>query len=260
MALGSVSTAFALSGANGSASAATDDDFARLRACESSGDYSTNTGNGYYGAYQFDLRTWRGLGYAGLPSVAAPAVQDEAAVRLQEQRGWQPWPACSIKLGLRSQPDPETTTSASAEPATAEPATTEPATPPAPITSADRPVTGSSSAPTAPAPEPAVLAETVTPEPSRVGSELLPVGTVLKAPVPPRQPFRIHVHGLPRADVRQWQAQMARRGWDLRVDGYFGPESHGVARAFIAEKGLEKPPGTTMTKVLWTASWEAPVS
>jgi hypothetical protein len=68
--------------------------------CESSDRYSINTGNGYYGAYQFNLQTWRGLGYTGLPSDASPAVQDEAALKLYQQRGWQPWPACSRKLGL----------------------------------------------------------------------------------------------------------------------------------------------------------------
>lgn len=74
---------------------------ARLRHCEASGNYGANTGNGYYGAYQFDLRTWRGLGLSGLPSVAPPAVQDAAAATLQAKRGWSPWPACSARLGLR---------------------------------------------------------------------------------------------------------------------------------------------------------------
>ncbi len=71
-----------------------------LRDCESGDDYSINTGNGYYGAYQFALSTWLGLGYTGLPSDAAPAVQDQAAVRLQARSGWGQWPACSAKLGL----------------------------------------------------------------------------------------------------------------------------------------------------------------
>jgi uncharacterized protein with LGFP repeats len=84
------------------ASAATLEEFARLRVCESGNNYSINTGNGYYGAYQFNLATWRGLGYGGYPHQAAPATQDQAAHRLQAQRGWQPWPACSRKLGLTS--------------------------------------------------------------------------------------------------------------------------------------------------------------
>jgi hypothetical protein len=80
---------------------ATAANFARLRQCESRGNYSINTGNGYYGAYQFGRRTWRGLGYSGLPHQAPPHIQDEAAARLQAQRGWQPWPGCARKLRLR---------------------------------------------------------------------------------------------------------------------------------------------------------------
>ncbi|HEX4220197.1 MAG TPA: transglycosylase family protein [Acidimicrobiales bacterium] len=76
------------------------DDFARLRQCESGGDYADNTGNGYYGAYQFSESTWQGLGYSGLPSDASPAQQDQAAQQLQAQRGWSPWPSCSAQLGL----------------------------------------------------------------------------------------------------------------------------------------------------------------
>ncbi len=72
-----------------------------LRECESSDNYATNTGNGFYGAYQFTLQTWAGLGYAGLPSQASPQTQDGAAVRLQAEAGWGQWPACSAALGLR---------------------------------------------------------------------------------------------------------------------------------------------------------------
>lgn len=52
-----------------------------LRDCESGGNYADNTGNGYYGAYQFSLATWERLGYSGLPSSAAPGVQDAAIVK-----------------------------------------------------------------------------------------------------------------------------------------------------------------------------------
>jgi hypothetical protein len=89
-----------LSAGASSATAASDDDFARLRQCESGGNYRADTGNGYYGAYQFDLRTWHGLGYSGYPDNAAPGTQDAAAHRLQASRGWSPWPACARKLGL----------------------------------------------------------------------------------------------------------------------------------------------------------------
>jgi hypothetical protein len=71
-----------------------------LRMCESGDDYRTNTGNGYYGAYQFSEQTWLGLGLPGRPDLASPAVQDAAAVKLQSEVGWGAWPACSAALGL----------------------------------------------------------------------------------------------------------------------------------------------------------------
>lgn len=72
---------------------------ARLRSCE--GSYTSNTGNGYYGAYQFDIQTWGG--YAGFPNAAAapPAVQDEKAWLTYQRRGWQPWPSCMRSQGLQ---------------------------------------------------------------------------------------------------------------------------------------------------------------
>jgi len=80
--------------------ATSDDVWARLRQCESGGDYAEDSGNGYYGAYQFSLSTWHALGYAGLPSDASAQTQDEAASQLQADRGWDQWPSCASQLGL----------------------------------------------------------------------------------------------------------------------------------------------------------------
>ena len=77
------------------------DVWARLRQCESGGRYATNTGNGFFGAYQFHPRTWRTLGYPGLPHQAPPEVQDEAARKLQARSGWGQWPVCSRRIGAR---------------------------------------------------------------------------------------------------------------------------------------------------------------
>ncbi len=74
--------------------------WAELRQCESGGNYADNTGNGYYGAYQFSLATWESLGYSGLPSNAPPSVQNQAARQLQAMSGWGQWPSCSMQLGL----------------------------------------------------------------------------------------------------------------------------------------------------------------
>jgi hypothetical protein len=72
-----------------------------LRWCESTNDYATDTGNGYYGAYQFDLSTWEWLGYWGYPSEAEPEVQDQAAIDLYNYSNWDAWPSCSRWLGLK---------------------------------------------------------------------------------------------------------------------------------------------------------------
>jgi uncharacterized protein YabE (DUF348 family) len=53
----------------------------KLRTCESGGNYQDDTGNGYYGAYQFSLGTWERLGYSGLPSNASPETQDTAIIQ-----------------------------------------------------------------------------------------------------------------------------------------------------------------------------------
>ncbi|MGD0594263.1 MAG: transglycosylase family protein [Acidimicrobiales bacterium] len=71
-----------------------------LRLCESGDNYGADTGNGYYGAYQFSLATWYGLGFSGLPSDAPPATQDLAAQELEAEAGWGQWPGCAAELGL----------------------------------------------------------------------------------------------------------------------------------------------------------------
>jgi len=73
-----------------------------LRNCEAGGNYAANTGNGYYGAYQFSAPTWRSMNTGYAYAHEAPYwVQDDAARRLQERSGWGQWPACTRKLGLR---------------------------------------------------------------------------------------------------------------------------------------------------------------
>jgi resuscitation-promoting factor RpfA len=76
------------------AAPASADVFSNIRACESGGNYSTNTGNGYYGAYQFTQGTWNSLGYSGLPSSASSATQDAAAAQLAARSGFGQWPVC----------------------------------------------------------------------------------------------------------------------------------------------------------------------
>jgi Transglycosylase-like domain len=65
-----------------------------IAACESGGNYSTNTGNGFYGAYQFTQSTWESVGGTGNPAAASPAEQDKRAAMLYAQQGSSPWPVC----------------------------------------------------------------------------------------------------------------------------------------------------------------------
>lgn len=69
-----------------------------LRHCESTNNYLVNTGNGYYGAYQFDQSTWESVGGSGRPHWADPVVQDARARLLYARRGWTPWPICGRYL------------------------------------------------------------------------------------------------------------------------------------------------------------------
>lgn len=79
---------------------ASGDRFDALAQCESGGDPTTNTGNGYYGAFQFSKSTWDSMGTGiAYPHHASYEVQKDAAIRLQARSGWGQWPACSRKLG-----------------------------------------------------------------------------------------------------------------------------------------------------------------
>lgn len=73
----------------------------KLARCESGGNWSINTGNGYYGGLQFNLGTWRSNGGSGYPHQASREEQIRVAKNLRAARGYAPWPACSAKLGLR---------------------------------------------------------------------------------------------------------------------------------------------------------------
>ncbi|MGF9663984.1 ubiquitin-like domain-containing protein [Arthrobacter crystallopoietes] len=74
-----------------------------LAQCESGGNWSINSGNGYYGGLQFNQSSWLGAGggkYAPLPHMASAAEQIATAEVLRSNGGWGHWPACAAKLGL----------------------------------------------------------------------------------------------------------------------------------------------------------------
>jgi peptidoglycan hydrolase-like protein with peptidoglycan-binding domain len=210
-----------------SAGAVTADSWAKLRACESTSNYGINSGNGFYGAYQFNLQTWHGLGYPGLPSDAAPAVQDQAAQRLYDARGWQPWPACSARLGLVD--DRAASRGGERLPLTPVVATTpaKPATAPA--------------APRVPAPPAAKRSTHVaTTKPAVAGSWSGHYLTTRDV-------------GHVRADVTAWQEKMVAAGYHITVDGKYGKQSAAATTQFEATHGLSvEHPGIVGPQV-WSA-------
>lgn len=72
----------------------------KLAQCESGGNWSINTGNGFYGGLQFTQQSWNGVGMSGSPQTASKEAQIEAGERLLAVQGWGAWPACTAKLGL----------------------------------------------------------------------------------------------------------------------------------------------------------------
>lgn len=67
----------------------------RVARCESGGNWSISTGNGYYGGLQFSLSTWRWVGGQGYPHHASKAEQIRRAEILRTQRGGLGhWPVC----------------------------------------------------------------------------------------------------------------------------------------------------------------------
>lgn len=73
-----------------------------LARCESGGNPRAVGGGGrYFGAFQFSLGTWRGLGYSGNPVDHPYSTQLEAAQRLVARSGWGQFPHCARRLGLR---------------------------------------------------------------------------------------------------------------------------------------------------------------
>ena len=71
----------------------------RIAQCESGGNWSINTGNGYYGGLQFSAATWRSVGGPGLPHEHSREVQIKYAKILQQRAGWGQW-SCAAKVGV----------------------------------------------------------------------------------------------------------------------------------------------------------------
>ncbi|MFK5635653.1 MULTISPECIES: transglycosylase family protein [unclassified Ornithinimicrobium] len=85
----------------------------RVAQCESTGNWSINTGNGFYGGLQFWHPTWQSFGggeFAGYAHQATKLQQITVAQRVLQVQGPGAWPVCSVRAGLTmangSQPYP----------------------------------------------------------------------------------------------------------------------------------------------------------
>ena len=74
--------------------------WACIAAHESGGNPAENTGNGYYGMYQFTPGSWAAAGGTGNPAGAPASEQTAVAQRLQQMQGWGAWPVSSAACGL----------------------------------------------------------------------------------------------------------------------------------------------------------------
>jgi hypothetical protein len=88
------------------ANAAPDSAWDKLAQCESGGRWDINTGNGFHGGLQFTPRTWAGFGGKEFAPVAYKASREEQIVvaeRVLAEQGWNAWPSCSRKTGVRGE-------------------------------------------------------------------------------------------------------------------------------------------------------------
>ena len=70
----------------------------QLAQCESGGDWSIDTGNGFYGGLQFQQSSWEAVGGEGRPNDASKEEQIQRAYALWQQQGWGAWPHCTQQV------------------------------------------------------------------------------------------------------------------------------------------------------------------
>ncbi|OON73030.1 LysM peptidoglycan-binding domain-containing protein [Streptomyces tsukubensis] len=107
--------------ATGSASAASGSEWDAVAQCESGGNWSINTGNGYSGGLQFSPSTWSAYGgtqYAGSAAQASKSQQIAVAEKVLASQGKGAWPSCGVGLSgaSTSQSAPQEDTSSNSAP------------------------------------------------------------------------------------------------------------------------------------------------
>jgi hypothetical protein len=193
--------------------------WAGVAQCESGGNPTTNTGNSYYGLYQFDRQTWQSLGYRGTADQYSAAVQTQAAERLYAQRGDGPWPICGQGLSGSA----GSSGSSSASRSHTRHALT-------PRVSVSRSSTRHALTPSHVASQ-HIRSTSTSSNDSTSGRSYT------------HRSYRSGVLGAwliaeKRSDVRAIQQKLDGKGYGLAVDGQFGPKTEGAVKHFQAKAGI----------------------
>jgi peptidoglycan hydrolase-like protein with peptidoglycan-binding domain len=186
----------------GSASAVNWDAIAQ---CESGGNWSTNTGNGFGGGLQFTQSTWSANGGSGSPQNASRSEQIRVANRVLATQGIGAWPVCGARGGSAS---PSVRSSSSSTP-----------------TFSTRRASRSQTRAAVPHRRTTVTRSTAT-------RSSQPATTFRSITLSRRLESQV------RADVRREQANLNRHGAHLATDGQFGALTEAATKAFQRAHGL----------------------
>ena len=201
-------------------------DWLKVRQCESGNRYNINTGNGYYGAYQFDLSTWKSVGGTGYPHEASASEQDYRALRLYRMRGWSPW-ICAGLVGVTNDSDAKSGV-----------------IPPSngfPSGGSTGGSTGGGS----------------TGGGSTGGGSTGGSGSSGSSTAPAYPGKQLHLGDSSEA-LKKWQKQMGKLGYGLTGTGYFGPKTKAAVLKIQREQGLNVV-GFIGPKT-WAAAWKKKAS
>ncbi|MEU8510512.1 transglycosylase family protein [Kitasatospora sp. NPDC048722] len=75
----------------------------KVAACEATGNWAVNSGNGFYGGLQFTSSTWAAFGGTSFAPRADLATKDQQIAvgeKVLAAQGPGAWPICSVKAGL----------------------------------------------------------------------------------------------------------------------------------------------------------------
>jgi len=187
----------------GSASATNWDAVAQ---CESGGNWSTNTGNGFSGGLQFKPSTWAANGGSGSPEGASRSEQIAVAERVKQTQGMGAWPVCGSNGGSGGGSSYSTSSTSGAS----------------------RSHHRTSVAPSHSSSTSSKTTSTKSTSTKSTTTRYVSSGAILSTDLVNQY----------RTDVVREQKNLNRHGAHLDTDGRFGPKTEAATKAFQAKHGL----------------------